>query len=122
MAIQRVETSVARLGNDEAYGSGVDGTVVVSADTSLSRDMYYANLTINSGAHLNTNGFRVFVSNTLTLNGSIGIKQGSSVATGTVSGNTASNTAVTYSIGGSTQTNTATQLPSTLFKIGRAHV
>jgi hypothetical protein len=35
---------------------------------SLSRDTYYRNLTLNAGASLNTNGFRLFVSNTLTLN------------------------------------------------------
>ena len=101
MPIQRIEASVARLGNDEIYGNGSDGTVVVSSSSSISRDMYYQNLTINPGVTLNTNGFRVFVKNTLTLNGTIGVPAGSSASTGTVAGTTAAATSTTNSLGGS---------------------
>jgi hypothetical protein len=66
-------SSVQRIGNDSVYGTGSDGTVVIASNTSLSRDMYYNNLTINTGVHLNTNGYRVFVKNTLTLTGNIGV-------------------------------------------------
>jgi hypothetical protein len=101
MAIARVETSVGRIGNDSVYGHGGDGTVVISSNTSLSRDMYYLNLTINSGVTLNTNGFRVFVKNTLTVNGTIGISAGATATTGTVAGTTAIATSTTNSLGGS---------------------
>jgi hypothetical protein len=50
------------------FGNGSDGNVTASVDVSLTRDMYYDNLTINSGAIVYTNNYRVFVKNTLTLN------------------------------------------------------
>ena len=54
-----------RLGGDEIYGFGQDGNVTLTSNTTLSRDMYYNNLTINSGVTLDTNGYRVFVAGTL---------------------------------------------------------
>lgn len=56
---------------DSIYGSGKDGTVTISANTDLTRDMYYSNLTIAPGVHVNTNGYRVFVRNILTFSSSI---------------------------------------------------
>jgi hypothetical protein len=53
------------------FGDGSDGDVVISADTNLARDMYYNNLTINSGKVLSTKNFRVHVKGTLTLTGDI---------------------------------------------------
>ena len=32
---------------DSIYGSGMDGNVTISANTTLTRDMHYNNLTIN---------------------------------------------------------------------------
>lgn len=92
---------VQRIGNDSVYGTGSDGTVVIASNTSLTRDMYYSSLTINIGSHLNTNGFKVFVKDTLTVNGSIGINAGVTVSNATLVGtsNIAANT--TNSIGGS---------------------
>ena len=58
----------ANLGN---YSLAIDGNVVISADTTLYRDMYYDTLTVN--AVLNTNGFRIFA-NTITGNNSGKIK------------------------------------------------
>lgn len=49
---------------DSIYGSGMDGNVQITSNTSLTRDMYYNNLTIDPGVVLNTAGFRVFVRNT----------------------------------------------------------
>jgi len=57
--------------NEMIYGPGMDGDVTISVDTSLTRDMYYHNLTIDSGKVLTTAGWRVFVSGTLTINGTI---------------------------------------------------
>lgn len=98
---------------DEIYGSGQDGNVTVSTNTSLTRDMYYSNLTIADGVHLNTNGFKVFVRNSLAFSTtagnkattSIGLKNGSS-AVGTLSnGGQAS---VTNSLGGASASYTVT--------------
>jgi len=103
-----------RIGNDSVYGTGSDGTVIIASNTSLTRDMYYSNLTINNGIHLNTNGFKVFVKNTLTVNGSVGISAGVAVSNATLVGtsNIAANT--TNSIGGSAAgvTYTASQASS----------
>ena len=54
-----------RLGGEEVYGFGQDGDVTIAANTTLTRDMYYNNLTINSSCTLDTNGYRVFVRGTL---------------------------------------------------------
>jgi len=53
------------------YGSGIDGEVTISADTTLTRDMQYTTLTINSGKTLNTAGFLVMCDTLLTNNGII---------------------------------------------------
>ena len=81
-------TPVQKTGSDKIFGTGIDGTVTISTNTHLSRDMYYANLTVNSGITLFTNGFRIFVSNALVNNGTIGMPkttaQTTSVLAGTV--------------------------------------
>ena len=52
---------------DSIYGSGMDGNVTISSNTSLTRDMFYNNLTIDPGITLDTAGFKVFVRNTLAM-------------------------------------------------------
>lgn len=108
--------SLQRIGNDSVYGTGNDGTVVIASNTSLSRDMYYNNLTVNSNVSLNPNGYRIFVKNTLTLNGTIGVNSSTTVSDGTIKGNTSKATSTTRSIGGSAfgSTYTASQISSTL--------
>jgi len=59
------------LSFQDIFGDGADGDVTISANTSLTRDMYYNNLTINSGFTLSPSGFRIFVKNTLTNNGTL---------------------------------------------------
>jgi len=110
------ETTRQRIGNDSVYGTGSDGTVVIASNTSLTRDMYYDNLTVNSGATLNPNGYRIFVKNTLTLNGTIGVSHSTSVSDGTIKGNTSKATSVSNAVGGSAYgaTYTASQMSSTL--------
>lgn len=49
------------------FGDGADGDVTVTGAVTLSRDMYYNNLTLASGAALVTAGWRIFVKNTLDL-------------------------------------------------------
>lgn len=52
-------------------GDGNDGDVTISGNTTLARDMYYNNLTVDNGFTLTTGGYRVFVKGTLTNNGTI---------------------------------------------------
>lgn len=51
------------------FGDGSDGDATISSPTTLTRDMYYNNLTVNST--LNTAGYRIFVNGTLAGNGTI---------------------------------------------------
>jgi hypothetical protein len=52
------------------YGSGSDGPLNISSGTTtLTRDMYYSNVTISGTAVLAPNGFRVFVSEMLDISG-----------------------------------------------------
>lgn len=54
------------------FGDGSDGSVTISVGTTtLSRDMYYEDLTITSPGVLNPNGYRIFVRGTLSGNGKI---------------------------------------------------
>lgn len=86
------------------FGDGSDGNVIIAAGTTnLTRDMYYNNLTIQTGGILATKGFRVFVKGTLTYqgtgiitnnggnggNGGTGV-QGASVGAGGTAGTAAS--------------------------------
>lgn len=59
------------LGLGSLLGGGeADGDLTVTSPTGpLTADAHYRNLTIRSGGNLKTNGFRVFVSGTLTLTG-----------------------------------------------------
>lgn len=53
------------------FGDGSDGDVVISSNTTLTRDMYYNNLTINSGITLTTGNFKIYVKGTLAGSGTI---------------------------------------------------
>lgn len=50
-------------------GDGSDGAVVISTNTSLTRDMFYTDLTVNTGITLDPAGYAIFVNGTLTLTG-----------------------------------------------------
>lgn len=54
-----------------SFWDGSDGAVTISTNTTLTRDMNYTNLTVNNGYTLNPNWFKIYVSWTLTLNGTI---------------------------------------------------
>jgi hypothetical protein len=98
---------------DSIYGSGADGNVTISSNTTLTRDMNYNNLTINDGIHLDTAGYRVFVRNKLMLSAtssnqattSIGRKNGAST-NGTLKGGVTGN--ATDSVGGAGNGTSAT--------------
>ena len=126
MAVSRIEKTVARSSNDAVYGNGIDGDVVVTTNTAITSDMYYNNLTVNTGVLLNTNGYRIFVKNTLTNNGFIGIgsvsggvvgESASAISDGTLKGH--SQGVITYRAGGQgggSLNPNITALPSFLYK------
>jgi hypothetical protein len=60
--------TIHRAFNAGLYGDGSDGDVVIGpGTTTLTRDMFYQNLTVQALGFLETAGFRVFVSDTLTI-------------------------------------------------------
>lgn len=102
---------------DSVYGSGSDGSVTLSSNTTLTSDKFYFNLTLNSNVILNTNGYRLFVKNILTLNNGsiIGVFANSGYDTtigfdgsGSIAGGGAIGQGVTNSLGGNSATQTAT--------------
>jgi hypothetical protein len=102
---------------DSIYGTASDGSVVISANTSLTADKYYYNLEINANTVLNTAGYRVFVKNILTLHTGSTIGVGTTgtytmttgfSGSGSLQGGGASGVSVTNSLGGNSATQTAT--------------
>jgi len=65
------DAGFASLFRQDKFGDANTGTVTISSNTTLTADVYYNNLTINSNITLTTNGYRVFVQDTLTNNGTI---------------------------------------------------
>lgn len=53
------------------YGNGGDGPLTVSGTTTLSTNAYPSSVTVDAGGILNTAGFQIFCSGTLTNNGTI---------------------------------------------------
>ena len=46
------------------FGDGSDGDVTISGTVTLTRDMFYGNLTLSDGSILKTNGYKVYVNGT----------------------------------------------------------
>lgn len=89
MAFERLgsdRSPIQKTGTDKVFGNGIDGNVTISTNTSLSRDMYYNTLTVDSGITLFTNGFKIFVKETLTNNGTIGMPKGTAMTTSVLGG------------------------------------
>lgn len=84
------------------YGSGEDGDATISGNTSLTQDMFYNNLTINTGVTLTTNGYRVSVAGTLTLSGTAKIAWNGN--NGTNGGNATADVGGTAGTGGAALT------------------
>jgi len=112
-----VDATVTTPASNFFFGDGSDGDTTITIPTTLTRDMYYHNLTINPGGSLDPGGYRIFVSGTLTLgngtriardgNGGGAFGPGAALAPGTLGGSGAggilggSGEAVTNSLGGS---------------------
>lgn len=99
---------------DSVYGTGMDGDATLNGSTTvlgmapssnvytMTRDLYFDDLTINAGVRLNPAGYRIFVKNVLTFAGNnsiIGFTTGFSTA-GSIFQGGAAGTAVTHSLGG----------------------
>lgn len=50
-----------------AFGDGSDGSVTITSNTTLTRDMYYDSLSMAAGFTLSTDGFRIFCRRLLTM-------------------------------------------------------
>jgi hypothetical protein len=61
----------AALASQFMYWPWTDWDVTISTNTTLTKDMYYNNLTINSWVTLNPWGYRIYVKGKLTNNGTI---------------------------------------------------
>lgn len=59
------------LSTDAIFGDGSDGDVTISSDTTLTADMFYNDLTINTTKKIIAAGYRIYVKGTLTLTGDI---------------------------------------------------
>jgi len=101
---------------DSVYGTGSDGSVTISANTTLTSDKFYYNLNVDSNVVLNTAGYRVFVKNLLTLssNSTIGVGTANTYTmttgfsgVGSIRGGGGISGAVTNSLGGNSATQTA---------------
>ena len=101
------------------FGDASDGTVTISGNTTLTSDMYYNNLTINSGVTLSPDGYRIFVRGTLTVTGTISVEGGN----GGNGGNGAAGSGTTGGAAGTAGTvGTAGSNNRVDGEIGRAHV
>lgn len=107
---------------DSVYGTGMDGDATLDGSTTvlgmapsasvytMTKDLYFNNLTINTSVRLEPAGYRIFVKNLLTFagnNATIGFTTGFFM-TGSIYQGGSSNTAVTHSLGGSATSYTAT--------------
>lgn len=54
-----------------AFGTGTDGALTYASNTTLSTDVYATDITINLGVTVIPNGYWIFATGTLTLNGDI---------------------------------------------------
>jgi len=101
------------MGRMALFGDGSDGTVTVSSGTTqLVRDMFYDNLTISGTGAIKTNGFRVFVRNTLDISaapaGAINFdgNNGALTASGTAIGGTTTGGSAAGGAGGNSTATT----------------
>jgi hypothetical protein len=91
------------------YGDGSDGDVVISSTTTLTRNMFYNNLTINTSTSLLPSGFIIYVKGTLTVNGKISFNgNNGSSASSSANATTITNTPGTSGGAGGTSTPTTT--------------
>jgi len=76
--------SISKLTSGPVYGGGADGDVTISSATTLTSDKYYRNLTVTSA--LNPGGYRIFVSELLTIGYAGSISMDGADGSGTTAG------------------------------------
>lgn len=74
--VQKSLVTLSRAADGGQYGDCSDGTATIAASASLDRDYFYDTLTINNAVVVTTAGFRLYVCNLLTNNGTISAKGG----------------------------------------------
>lgn len=82
---------------DTLFGDASDGNVTISANTTITRDMYYDTLTVDSTFTLDADGFIVFAKTAAVINGNIanngangsGTTGGAAAGSGTIGGGSA---------------------------------
>ena len=83
------------------FGAGFDGNVTIApGTTTLSREMQYQDLTIQAGAVLKPNGFRIFVLGTLTIAAGASINDDGNASPGQGPGTTLALTGYLRALGG----------------------
>jgi hypothetical protein len=65
VALKTVSTVGLNAGASALFGTGSDGDVTITGTVTLARDMNYRSLTVSGAGQLITNGYRVFVLDTL---------------------------------------------------------
>lgn len=108
-------------------GDANDGNIVISGPVTLTRDMYYGDLTVDPGAVLTTAGYMIFVRGTLTNNGTIsrvggngstGGATGTGGAVGTVASGVTVGAGGPASTGGAGGTNAGSQAAAVTAQTG----
>lgn len=61
------DTDVENPPSGYNFGTGEDGDATISGSTTLTREMYYRNLTVTAAGNLNPGGYRIYVSGILTI-------------------------------------------------------
>jgi len=102
----------ATAGDFLLYGDGSDGDVTVSTDTTLTRDMFYDNLTMSGNAVISMAGYRVFVKGTYSGSGTLSALSGGNGGNG---GNANLMTAGTAGTGGAATASGS--LPQSLYGV-----
>lgn len=75
----------------DLFGDGSDGAVTISSPITLTRDMYYSSLTINTGQTLTTAGYQIFCTGTITINGTGNISYNGNGGTAGTAGTSSTN-------------------------------
>jgi hypothetical protein len=92
-----------RVVTDTPFGGGTDGDVTISGSVTLTRDMFYNNLTLAAGAALNTAAYRVHVKSCFDISNA---PAGAINTTSTAGGNATGANQATGGIGGQTVSRT----------------
>lgn len=96
------------------FGSGADGDLTTSGNVTLTRTMYYDNLTVGNGHTLSPNGHKIYVKGTLTVRGTGAIRSDGNAGTGASgssggNGGTAATTSLNFDLGANRAGGTGTK-------------